>query len=358
MNKPNSKMIELARNVRGITQKDLIKLLPTLTQSTLSKIESSGFNITQDTISRIAEALDFPIEFFYQDEVRTPISNIYFRKRASLSQKILNKIIGDVKIVLKSVDYLLEEIEISEYPKFKFDISEGWTPESVAIRMREIMKIPAGPIADPVKYIEQLGIVVYFYDCPDLRFDGLTAYSDNGVPVTFVNKNLPNDRIKFTLAHELLHLVCHIPCDIEPWRDFEAEANSFPGEFYMPTKECSRDLKGLSYNQLASLKAFWGISKAAIIYKAKATNCINEATYRYLMIELGRKNERKTESGFVDIDAPTTLDQVIRLLKTELDYSDQDIADKLRLNLPDYVRLFDPSSGESKVKIRRLKPAI
>lgn len=354
----NFKMIELARSMRGITQKELSTDL-NITQATLSKIERGELGVTESTINEIASILKFPISFFHQEEVKTPISNIYFRKRASIPSKVLDKIIADVKVVLKSIDYLLEEIEITEYPKYKFDLSDGWTPQSIASRFREMLKIPSGPIHTPIKYLEQIGIIVFFYDCKDLHFDGLTSYTDNGVPVIFVNKNLPNDRIKFTIGHELLHLFSHIPCDIEPWRDYESEANQLPGELYMPTKECSGDLIKLGYNQLTRLKAYWGMSKASIIYKAKTAGLINEATYKYLMIELSRRGERKNEQGFVEIDKPTILQQVIDLLHNELEYSEQDIADKLCIPIGDYKRLFTEEKGEEPlVKIRRLRPAV
>jgi Zn-dependent peptidase ImmA (M78 family)/DNA-binding XRE family transcriptional regulator len=354
----NFKMIELARSMRGITQKELASDL-NITQATFSKIERGELGMTESTVSQIATILKFPIAFFHQEELKTPISNIYFRKRASIPTKVLDKIIADVKVILRSIDYLLEEVEIAEYPKYKFDLSDGWTAKSIATRFRELLKIPNGPIHTPVKYLEQLGIIVFFYDCKDLHFDGLTAYTDNGVPVIFVNKNMPNDRIKFTLGHELLHLFSHIPCDIEPWRDFESEANELPGELFMPTRECSADLAKLGYNQLTGLKAYWGMSKASIIYKAKSLGLISESTYKYLMIELSRRGERKSEQGFVEIDKPTILQMVIDLLHNELDYSEQDIADKLCMPIEDYKRLFTEDKGiEPLVKVRRLRPAI
>ncbi len=358
MRKTNHKMIELARGVRGVTQKELSVSLK-ISQSTLSKIERGEFGVSDVTTEEIAKVLEFPLSFFYQEEVKTPIANIYFRKRATINQKSLDKIIGDIKIILKSVDYLLEDVEITEYPRYKFDISDGWTPETVALRMREILKLQNGPITEPVKFLEEMGIIVYFYDCKELKFDGLTAYTDSGTPVIFVNSNLPNDRIKFTLGHELCHLLCHIPCNVEPWRDYESEANRFPGEFFMPTKECKSDLFSLTFNKLTVLKSYWGLSKSAIAYKAKSGGFINESTYKYMIIELSRRGERKSESGFVDIDTPSTINKVISLLETELDYTDIDIAEKLCIGLQDYIRLFKPySENYPKIRVKRLKIAV
>jgi Zn-dependent peptidase ImmA (M78 family)/DNA-binding XRE family transcriptional regulator len=357
MAKINYRMIELGRLSRAYTQKDLASLLPHINQSNLSKIEKGQLNVTDETLIKIAEALNYPISFFYQDELKTPFSNIYFRKRTTIPQKALDKIFADVKIILKSIDNLLNDVELTEYSKYSFDITNGWTPEAAAIRLRELFKIPSGPIKNLVKALEDEGIIVYFYDCPEEKFDGLTAYTDRGYPVIFVNKNMPNDRIRYTLCHELGHLVLHIPCDVEPWRNVEDEANLFAAEFLMPSRDCSYDLQSLSFNNLAVLKAYWGVSKAAIIRRGKTLNLISEATYVYMMKELGRRNERKNESGFVDVDEPNILKEVVVLLKSELNYSEESLSESLNLNTNDYCKFFEDSKS-IKVKVRAIRQAI
>ena len=352
----NPKMLELARNFRELTQKQLAELLPKINQPNLSKIEKGELNVSQATAEMLADVLKYPVDFFYQEELRTPLANIYFRKRATLPQKKLDKIFADVNHVLKSIDYFLNDIELKEYPKYSFDLSEGWTPESVAIRMRELLRIKPGPVKDIVRYIEECGIVVYFYDSELDKFDGLTAYTDNGSPIIIVNKNMPNDRIKYTLAHELGHLVIHIPCSIEPWRDFEDEANNFASEFLMPRHDCYRDLQGLTYNKLSIIKSYWGVSKAFIIRRAKTIGLITESTYKYLMIELGRRNERKNEIGHVDLDDPKIINEIINILKAEFQYDNKEIAENVKLSLDDYLMLFD--SSKNNIKIRSIKQSI
>lgn len=357
MERFNPKMLELARTFRELTQKQLAELLPKINQPNLSKIEKGELNVSESTAQMIADALNYPLSFFYQEELRTPVANIYFRKRATVPQKKLDKIISDVKHILKSIDYFLNDIELPEYLKYTFNLSEGWTPEAAAIRMREIYQMPPGPVKDIVSLIEESGIMVYFYDSEEEKFDGLTAYTDTGTPILFVNKNMPHDRIKYTLAHELGHLVMHIPCSIEPWRDFEYEANTFASEFLMPKKDCYRDLQNLSYNRLSILKSYWGVSKAFIIRRAKTVDLINESTYKYLMIELGRRNERKNETGYVDLDEPKVLNEIVKLLKMEFSLNNQEIADNLKLSLNDYINLFESSSINS-FKIKLLRKSI
>lgn len=355
MKKINPKLIEVARDSRRITQKGLSDLLPKYAQQSISKIEKGEIPVSESDIENIAKVLDYPVEFFYQSETKTPFSNMYFRKRATLPVRDLNKIFAEVKIVLKSIDYLLEEIEIKEYARYVFDLNQGWTTESIATRLKEILELHYDkPVKDIITKIENLGIIVFFYDSPHPKFDGLTAYTDSGVPVIFVDKNMSNDRIKFTVVHELVHLVSHIPCDIEPWRNVEDEANAITSELYLPAKYIAHDLKDLTYSKLGLLKSYWGISKSALIRRAKDLDKIKAETYRYLNIELGRRNERIVETGYVEIDNPKILSTALNLLKSELGYSNKDLAKRIFLNLFDYTNYFE-SQKDSNVKLKVLK---
>jgi len=326
---PNYKMIELARNSRGITQKQLESLLPKINQPNISKIERGVLPFTEEYVSILSKALDYPEKFFYQAESKIPVSSLYFRKRATIPQKVLHKITSDICIILKGIDTLLQDIELREYPKFCFDISEGWTPESVAVRIKEIMEIDAKrPIKNIITKIEELGVLVFLYDSKTEKFDGTTCYTDNGTPIIFVNKNVSNDRLKRTIVHEFFHLVMHIPCNVEPWRETEVEADKATNEFFMPKDICINEFNGISFNDLGTLKSYWGVSKASIIRRAKELDLINANTYQYWNIELGRRGERKVEKGTVDIDSPKILPTVMKLLKDQFNYTNEDLAIK------------------------------
>lgn len=357
MSEFNYKLIEVARNSRGLSQKDLAALLPKLNQANISKVERGELTPIKEDILKIAEVLDFPESFFYGEETKMPISFIYYRKRATLPKKVLNKILAEThQIILRAIDRLLEEIDLKEYPRYIFDITDGWTTDAIANRLREILQIhPGRPVKDIVRLIEETGIIVFFYDCPNSKFDGLTSYTNNGIPVIIVNKNNSSERIKYTIVHEVIHLVAHIPCNVEPWRDYEDESNKATAEFYMPAKDCYKDLQNLSYYKLGSLKSYWGVSKAVIIRRAKDLNCINKETYTYLNIELGRKGERVKETGFVEIDEPQIIRTAIGLLKDQLGYTDEELAEKTCLSISDYSRFFNTTIAPHQIKLRVLK---
>lgn len=344
-------LVEVARNSRGLSQKDLSSMLPKLNQPNLSKVERGELTPSKYDVVHIATALGYPEDFFYREETKMPVPYIYYRKRATLPAKVHNRILAEThQIILSGIDSIIEDVDLKEYAKYSFNVTDGWTPEDAAHRMREILKLPPDkPVTDIVKRIEDLGIVVFFYNSPSDKFDGLTAYTNKDIPVIFVNKNSSRERIKYTLVHELFHLVLHIPFSIEPWRETEKEADLATSEFFIPKAYSYKDLQNLSYRKLGDLKSYWGISKAAIVRRAKELNYISKETYTYLNIELGRRGERKNETGYVEIDEPRTISAIIGLLKNELNYSDQDLADKMAISLVDYHNLFE---GDNRNHIR------
>lgn len=82
-----------------------------------------------------------------------------------------------------------------------------------------------------------------------------------------MNQGLPPDRERFTLMHEVGHLVMHQT----PVEDQEQQANRFAGEFLAPAEEIRPFLGGLTvrqFSKLAQLKQEWGLSMAALIQRA------------------------------------------------------------------------------------------
>ena len=62
----NYKMVELARDFRGMSQKELSNLIG-ISQGQISKIELGIHCPSEDTINKLVQALDFPRSFFYQE---------------------------------------------------------------------------------------------------------------------------------------------------------------------------------------------------------------------------------------------------------------------------------------------------
>ena len=319
--------IKIARESRGLSQSDLSKLIG-VTQATLSRFEKGVLDVTPDAVKKIGEALSYPESFFERDIRCVGESSLFYRKRASMTVKNLSVLESKISILSKSIDELMESIDIPELRIPAVEPSAENRPKEIAYKIRTYLGVPAGPIDNIVSLLEKNGVIVMYLDLDDMdKFDGLTMFTANQAPVIWINRNSPNDRKRFNLAHELGHLVMHLRSEDldKPEDQKEREANEFAGEFLMPESQCREDLFNLKYKELGVKKLYWKVSKAAIIYRAKELKCISEETARYLYVTLGRFGERKKETVMVSIDEPQIVKKMYNLHLSELDYTPEEM---------------------------------
>jgi Zn-dependent peptidase ImmA (M78 family)/DNA-binding XRE family transcriptional regulator len=335
-------MLRLARESRGLTQSELADRIPTLEQGNLSKMEKGILKITDETLTKIAAELDYPLAFFFKSEPMVPACSFYYRKRQAFPKKELSFLEARMDVIRLSVDELLTSVDIPNYSLPEIQSDSKITPEAIARHVRSLLNIPRGPIEKPIEILENSGIMVYFLEVEYEKFDGITLFTNSGCPIIFINEKMPNDRKRFTLGHELGHLIMHIPFkDIEDPYLAEKEADRFSAEYNMPELDIRNDLLRLKFNDLDDLKAYWRMSKAAIIHRAKDLKLITDKTYKYMVIELSRRGERKSEVGRVSLDSPKLIKSIISVHKTDLGYSNDDMAKILSLSPGDFDRYFE-----------------
>src|SRR5262249_2711802 len=102
------------------------------------------------------------------------------------------------------------------------------------------------------------------------------------------------DRDRFTLAHELGHLVLHTFRPNSP--DPEREANQFASAILVPKSRVLTDIsERTTLTGYARLKATWGISIQALIMRGADVGVIGEIRKRSLFVQLSQYGWRKTE---------------------------------------------------------------
>jgi Zn-dependent peptidase ImmA (M78 family) len=352
-------MLVLARESRGLTQTELAKRTNT-DQGYLSKIEKGWATVpTDDLLEKYSTELHYPISFFYQQENKTLISDFFYRKRISIPVKEKTRLEAQIDVIRLIYDKLLRSVEIpvSRFPSA--GANKNFSPADVANLAREFYKIPKGPILNLISLLEHNGITVLFLDSSSDKFDGMTVYTDSNYPIIVLNKNMSNDRKRFTIAHELGHQIMHLPYrfDFEMYERLksdpdalEKEADTFAAEFLMPENDCRKDLINITYGKLSHLKLYWQVSKRAIVYRAKTLKCIDEKKYQYLMIELSRMGERVKESFDIEIDEPIIMKQILSAHLNQLGFTQKDLSNHLSIHEEDLINIAR-SNSNSKLKI-------
>lgn len=321
----NNKQLTFAREFRGYSQTELSNSIQGLSQSNLSKFEK-GFGVLSDEIQKkIINFLDFPEEFFNR-KINSVIENANYRKRATVSKTKILKFENKCRIVGYVIDEFSESIEWPDFTLSPLNVDDGFSPEYVANYTRRFLKLGRDePVRNIYSLLESSGIILYEID--DLeKFDGVSFITDKGFPIIIVNKNFSNDRKRFTIAHELGHVLMHNENNfpISSYRDKEKEANLFASEFLMPQESIKNTLRSLRINDLGDLKSYWLTSMASIIRRAKDLKGIDENRYKYFLIEMSRNGFTKKEPIEVFIDKPTCLKNAINIFKNDLVYSFDD----------------------------------
>jgi Zn-dependent peptidase ImmA (M78 family) len=321
----NHKQLIFAREYRGYSQTELASLINGLSQSNLSKFEKGFGVLSEDIQSKIIEFLEFPVEFFNR-KINSFIENANYRKKTTIGKNVIQKFENKCRLIGYIVDEFSETIDWPEFKLSPLNVEEGYDPQYVANYNRKLLKLSKEePVRNIINLLESHGIIIYEIDDNE-KFDGVSFITDKGFPVIIVNKNFSNDRKRFTIAHELGHILLHNENNfpISSYRDKEKEANVFASEFLMPENEIKNSLRYLKMGDLGQLKQYWLTSMSSIIRKAKDLKCIDDNRYKFFMIEMSRHGYTMKEPIEVFIDQPTCLKNAYKLFKDELAYTIND----------------------------------
>jgi len=351
MNKINPEMVTLAREYRGKTQSQLAKEM-NITQGYLSKVEKSLLPGNEDFLNSISQVLDLQPEFFTR-KGNTFLPNLYYRKLVRTSAHTLTKADAEMNIHRLNIQALLTSIDIGTKPVPTMDIDEVGDAKIIAKKVRQLWGIPSGPIVNLFDTIERNGVIIVPCDFDSTELVGRSMYTDDKQPLIFVNKNVSFDRQRFTVCHELGHLIMHMAFSVEGEnRDEEKEANIFASEFLIPEADLKKQImsKYLTLPQLADFKRYWKVSMQAIAYKANECCLINN--YTALMKTMSALGMRKREP--VELDPPmeksVLLNALIETHLNALDYTLMDVAKMFGFSLQETRRLYLQEEGQAKMR--------
>jgi Zn-dependent peptidase ImmA (M78 family)/transcriptional regulator with XRE-family HTH domain len=336
----NPKMIEIGRISRGLSQVELAEKIG-VEQGTLSKLETGLLNPKDDFFDKLCNVLNYPKSFFSENIIVLSPLLTHYRKRKSLTNFNLDFIEYNIYIRKHLIKKLLKSANI---PNKLFHVSpDDHDPEDIARLVRQRWNIPRGPIKNLVALLESVGIVILQIVQNDEKLDGEMIPDENNLPVIYINKNLTGDRQRFTLAHELGHLIMHGGEYIPSIEFAEMEANYFASEFLMPADEIRYQLnEKMSFTQLADLKRYWKVSMAALVRRAKDLNVIDQSRYTSLNVQLSKAGYKKKEPEFdVFPDKPTIFNQLINIHLNELGYTMDELSNYLSINLNELREIND-----------------
>jgi Zn-dependent peptidase ImmA (M78 family)/transcriptional regulator with XRE-family HTH domain len=333
-------MLVLARQSRGRKQIELAAAVG-VTSGYLSKIERGSASPTPELLDAIATELRYPVQLFFRPEHLRGSDSICFhhRKQKTMPAPLLDQIESQMFLTQLQVASLLRDLEIDAPNEFMTLDPEDYDggPRFIAQMVRRLWRIPPGPIPNLVRVIESAGAVVVFRDFRTPKLDGMSCWPRGCPALFFINSQLPADRARFTLAHELGHLIMHAT---PPAGDPESEANEFASEFLMPSAEISADLRDLSITRLPSLKAHWGTSMSSIIKAASSLGFTSPGKTKSLYVQLSRRGYRINEPYSPQPETASILNDGLTVHLREHGYSVAELAEVADLFPDEFKELY------------------
>ena len=345
-------MLTLAREIRGMTQTELAKKSG-IRQAKISRYEGNISQVNSDHLRVLARSLDFPEEFFLQvgQKFGAESTEIFHRRRSNVPARDLKRIDGLVNLQRIGSAWLLQafqQVDAFEIPTFSTEDFEDVS--EIAGAVRSFWKMPTGPVKNLITLLEKASCLVFTADFKVDKIDEVTQWIPPSPPIILVNSAAPADRVRFSLAHALGHLVMHR--SIPPYKEMEKEADQFAANFLMPEHDIVDDFQPVTIQHMLELKQVWRVSMQALIYRAKDLGIITERRFTSLFQQLSRLGYRKQEPFPIPREEPQLVKILLNKHKSQLGYTDKELAQLLRIRVEDLYRWY---YSHPKLSIKEVK---
>ena len=281
--------LKIARSAAGLSLRSLEKKIGNLvTAQAIGKYERNESIPSSGVLIALADALDVSEDYLVGDQEMV-LEDVSFRKKKITSRREVSQVEAKVLNFLEPYLMVEELLHLSsvewnkprEAPYPVRDISEA---DRAARSLRSHWGLGNDPIPNFVELLEEQGIKVLAVDFTTIA--GLTAHvrraGQVAVPVIVVNQNEWGERQRFTLAHELGHLVMDMAGAVKE----EKAADRFAGAFLMPADalwaEIGKNRKAIGWGELFELKLLFGASVQAITYRCKDLGIFSDSTFQRL----------------------------------------------------------------------------
>lgn len=283
--------LALARKRRGMTKKRLAELVG-VTPRTILRYEIGEIAPSEESATKIAEILDFPLAFFHADDVDGPTTDAAsFRSLTAITASE-----RDSALAAGSVAFLLSDWVDQRFDLPSVDLVDlaDTTPEVAARSLRQEWGIGERPIANMVHLLESKGVRVFSLSQNTKTVDAFSLWRTDR-PFVFLNMMKTPEHSRFDAAHELGHLVLHKHGGPKG-RKAEEQANAFASSFLMPSADVTATLPRIhTINQIVEAKKRWKVSAMALIYRLSRVGVLSPWQYRMFCIQASDLGYRSAE---------------------------------------------------------------
>lgn len=327
--------IRYYRLIKKMSQETLAQLIG-VGKMAISNYESGKRNPSYDVSRKLSAALEVSLSQLVAH--RDPcliIEHGAFRKQAALSKSQQEVILGKTDRYLERLYEAVSfvgDVALPALPTYKRTYAHDF--ESAGLYLREILGIsPYGPVGNITDILENKGFIICPVDYEERSFSGISGMV-NERPFIAVNTTMPAERQRFTLIHELAHLVFLFQDN----QDEERMVDGIAGAFLLPKIDLLRELgpkRSDIRGNLRYIQREYGISMAAIVKRAEQINIITKGVYENTMKWMSANGLRADEHSGIIKEQTQLLEQIISRAVAEDEIGISKAAELLEMPLPE-----------------------
>lgn len=302
-NEFNSNRLRIARNTLGMSLDCLVDQLGNaVTKQAISKYERGLMTPKPALVQRMADALGVKEAYLYGKGVEIDIPMLRSTSQDRLTDEEEHRLAEHLACVAERYILLEEKTKLQKRffnPLANITVGNKDEAEQAAIRLRKEWQIGSGEIPSVARLLERKGIRIFMAPMPD-HILGVSTWGSRIYPIIALSDNTENttaERTRFTLAHELGHLLLNI----RPECDKERICNLFAGTLLMPPQTLKEEIGEkrtlLTLEEMIDLRMVYGMSIAALIHQAYDLEIISEDHYNWWFDRLINNNRKEIGWG-------------------------------------------------------------
>lgn len=311
----------LAREINGLTQIGLVRRIEETTgrsvaQSTIAEIETGRLVPSSDLAEAIGRATGFPLEFFERGDLPEFASGslVLYRAKSVVSAKEEAQVRRHAQLVAEMVGAFSRRINV--LPCLIPQLGES-SPTDAAQMTRSALGIPPdSPIDSLIRLLERAGVMLLALPIGRDPVDAFSGWvgERHEIPYIAILNDAPADRQRFSVAHELAHLILH-----RSLRGgtalMEDEANRFAAEFLTPHAAMELEIEPpITLVGLRDLKTRWRVSMRMLINRAREVGAINTRQRSYLFMKMNATFGGRAEPTLFSRERPRALQQMFEMV--------------------------------------------
>jgi len=306
-----------------------------------------------DVLIRLARELGVKVEFLLRRNT-LQLAEASFRCRKALPAKQRKAVLADVQDLAERFVQAAELFGPLTGPDLpSVTVKDEAGAERAAAKLRESWALGQGPIDNLTAVLERHAVLVGPVSA-EARFDAATVRTvgEPELPVVVVRRGVAGDRQRFSMAHELGHLVMEPAARL----DCERAAHRFAAALLVPADAAKAELgarrASLDMLELHLLKHKYGLSMQGWVMRAADLGIIASTVAARVYRLFRAKGWHRTEPGdSLPAEEPERLKLlVLRALAEDL-ITESRAAELLGMSLAGYLRQEKKAHGEFPVGV-------